>query len=255
MNPYTSRHLWPERFGVIMTLATNDPREAWGVLSPRAPSRMIEFISCQTSLSHHVLAPKGDEPMSDQNAEPTSGTDTAAVAVFDNHEFAEAAVKQLADAGLDITKVSVVGRGFHTEEKVTGFYNAGDRIKVWGKQGAFWGGLWGLLLGGLFMTIPFFGPVLVVGHFAMMVVAAAEGAVVVGGLSALGAALYSVGIPKDSALRYEEAVKADGFLVIVHGTDAEVERAKAILQRSHPTQLDMHESVRMNAPVPSPAQH
>lgn len=105
------------------------------------------------------------------------------------------------------------------------------------------------------MAIPFFRPVLVVGHFAMMVVAAAEGAIVVGGLSALGAALYSVGIPKDSALRYEEAVKADGFLVIVHGNDAEVERSKAILQRSHPTQLDTHEGVRMNPPVPATPQH
>lgn len=186
-----------------------------------------------------------------------SGTDTAAVAVFDNHEFADAAVKKLAKSGFDITRISVIGRGFHTEQNVSGLYNAGDRVKVWGSNGAFWGGLWGLFFGGLFMMIPFFGPIVVVGHLAMMVVAAVEGAVVVGGLSALGAALYSTGIPKDSVLRYEDAVKAEGFLVIVHGTDAEVARARAILANDHPTQLDVHEHLDMNPPAaarhPQPA--
>jgi hypothetical protein len=181
-----------------------------------------------------------------QNVQPALGTDTAAVAVFDNHEYAEAAVKQLASSGFDITKVSVIGRGFHTEQHVAGFYNVGDRIKVWGKEGAFWGGLWGLFVGGIFMTIPFFGPLMVVGHLTTMIAAAVEGAIVVGGLSAFGAALYSLGIPKDSVLRYEGIVKADGFLVIVHGTPSEVERARAILQNWHSTQLDIHEGLNMN---------
>jgi hypothetical protein len=86
--------------------------------------------------------------MTTQTRQPISGTDTAAVAVFDNHEFAAAAVKQLVDSGFDIKKVTVVGRGLHSEESVAGFYNAGDRVKFWGTNGAFWGGLWGLLMGG-----------------------------------------------------------------------------------------------------------
>jgi hypothetical protein len=180
-----------------------------------------------------------------------SSVETAAVAVFDNHEYAEAAVKQLAVAKFDITKMTVIGRGFHTEEKVAGFYNAGDRVKFWGKEGAFWGGMWGLLFGGVFMTIPLFGPVIVVGHFALMFAAAIEGAIVVGGLSALGAALYSIGIPKDTVLRYEEAVKADGFLVIVHGSASEIERARAILQNGHPTQLNVHAGINMSSPASS----
>ena len=184
-----------------------------------------------------------------QSVQQPSGTDTAAVAVFANHEFAEAAVKQLAASHFDITKISVVGRGVHTDEKVTGFYNAGDRVRIWGKNGAFWGGLWGLLMGGLFMTVPIVGPVVVVGHFAIMVAAAIEGAVVVGGLSALGAALYGLGIPKNSVLRYEEAVKADNFLVIVHGTPSEVESARAILQSGHPTELNVHQNLNMNPPA------
>src|SRR5271157_6241872 len=125
------------------------------------------------------------------------------VAVFANHPAAEAAVKQLTDAGIEMKHLSVVGKGYHTDEKVVGFYNTGDRIKFWGSRGAFWGGLWGLFFGGLFMTIPVVGHVVVLGYLAAVAVSAIEGAIVVGGLSALGAALYSSGIPKDSVVRYE----------------------------------------------------
>jgi hypothetical protein len=125
---------------------------------------------------------------------------SAVIAVFDDHQAAEVAVKKLADAGIDIKNLSVVGKGFHTDEHVVGFYNAGDRIKFWGKRGAFWGGLWGWLFGGIFMFIPVVGHVVMLGYFAAAALAAIEGAVVVGGVSALGAALYSIGIPKDKPL-------------------------------------------------------
>lgn len=120
----------------------------------------------------------------------------AVIAVFTDHDGAEAAVKKLADAGIDIKHLSVVGKGYHTDEKVVGFCNTGDRVKFWGKRGAFWGGLWGWLFGGVFMFVPPIGHVVVLGYLATAVVAAIEGAVVAGGLSALGAALYSSGIPK-----------------------------------------------------------
>ena len=57
-----------------------------------------------------------------------------------------------------------------------------------------------------------------------MVLAGIENAIVVGGLSALGAALYSLGIPKDSVLAYETAIKADDFLAMARGSAAETAR-------------------------------
>jgi hypothetical protein len=166
----------------------------------------------------------------------------AVIAVFDDHPSAEAAVKKLADAGIDIKHLSVVGKGYHTDEKVVGFYNTGDRVKFWGKRGAFWGGLWGWLFGGVFMFIPVVGHVVVLGYLATMAISAIEGAAVVGGLSALGAALYGSGIPKDSVLAYETAVKADGFLVTAHGPAEEVARAKAILVGLGASRVDLHET-------------
>ena len=168
----------------------------------------------------------------------------AVVAEFAHHRDAEDAVRKLASGGFDMTHFSIVGHGFHSEEKVVGFYNMGDRIKFWGKNGAFWGGVWSLFFGGIFLTIPVIGPVMVLGHLATMVVAAVEGAILVGGLSALGAALFSIGIPKDSVIQYEEAVKTDGFLVVAHGSTDEMARSKAILESSNPTRIDLHENVK-----------
>ena len=165
------------------------------------------------------------------------------VAVFDNHVAAESAVKKLGAAGFDIKNLSVVGKGYHTEEKVVGFYNAGDRIKFWGKRGAFWGSLWGLFVGGLFVTVPVLGQVVVLGYLATMAIGVLETAAVVGGLSALSAALYGIGIPKDSVIQYETALKADGFMVVAHGTAEEMARAKAVLGTTGPKSVDLHAGV------------
>ena len=162
------------------------------------------------------------------------------VAVFSDRNAAEAAVKKLAAAGFEMKNLSVVGKGYHTDEKVVGFYNTGDRIKFWGSRGAFWGGFWGLFFAGLFMTIPVVGHVAVLGYLAAVAAAGIENAIVVGGLSALGAALYSIGIPKDSVIEYETAVKADDFLVMAHGAAEDMTRAKAILDTMNPNRLDQY---------------
>ena len=171
------------------------------------------------------------------------------IAVFTDHQAAETAVKKLTAAGFEMKNLSVVGKGYHTEEKVVGFYNVGDRVKFWGKLGAFWGGLWGLFFGGLFMAIPVVGHVIVLGYLAAMAVSAVESAVVVGGLSALGAALYSIGVPKDSVIQYESALKADSFLVMAHGGAEEIVRAKAILGTANPSRLDVHAGAKALGPA------
>jgi hypothetical protein len=157
--------------------------------------------------------------------------DNAVIAVFDSHERAEEIVKDLQRSGFDMRKLSIIGKGFHSEEQPVGFYTTGERVKFWGGTGALWGGLWGLLVGAAFFWIPGVGPLAVGGPLVAILVGALEGAVVVGGLSAFGAALYSLGVPKESILQYETAVKADKFLVIAHGDAAEVERARSIMER------------------------
>lgn len=175
----------------------------------------------------------------------------AVVAVFSDHNGAEAAIRKLAGGGLDMKHFSIVGKGYHTEETVIGFYNTGDRIKFWGQNGAVWGGLWGLFFGGILMTVSPIGPVMVLGHLAAMVFAAIEGAVIFGGLSALGAAMFSIGIPKDSVIQYEQALKADGFLIVAHGPVEEMARAKSMLETMNPIDIDLHRDVKDMAKPPA----
>jgi len=168
---------------------------------------------------------------------------SAVVGIYNSHTEAEASIKELERSGFDMKKLSIVGKDYHTEEHVVGYYNAGDRMKVWGKLGAFWGGFWGLLFGSALFFIPGIGPVVVFGPLVGWIVGALEGAVVVGGLSALGAGLYSIGIPKDSIMQYEAALKSDKFLVIAHGTTDEVSRAKDILETTGAEKIAAHPGV------------
>ena len=163
------------------------------------------------------------------------------VAIYDSHTAAEAAVKELHKSKFDMKQLSIVGKDYHTEEHVVGYYTTGDRMKYWGKLGAFWGGLWGFLFGSAFFWIPGIGPLVVAGPLVSWIVGALEGATLYGGLSALGAGLYSIGIPKDSILNYETAIKSDKFLVIVHGTRDQVANAKDILGKTGASGVTAHQ--------------
>ena len=72
------------------------------------------------------------------------------------------------------------------------------------------------------------------------IIGALEGAVIIGGLSAIGAALYGMGIPKDSVLKYETSLKSNKFLLVAHGTGEEVGKARKILERTSAIETTIH---------------
>ncbi|TAK09155.1 permease [bacterium] len=164
----------------------------------------------------------------------------AMIAIYNTHTEAEEGIKQLQKSGFDMKKLSIVGKDYQTEEDVVGYYNTGDRVKYWGKLGAFVGGIWGLLFGAAFFVLPGIGPVFVAGPLVSWIVAALEGAAVGGGLSALGAGLYSIGIPKNKIVEYETAIKAGKFLLVAHGTADEAAKAREILDETGVAALSSH---------------
>jgi hypothetical protein len=165
------------------------------------------------------------------------------IARFAYHFQAETALKMLARASFDASRLSIVGRGYRAEKNVVGFHNAGGQVRIWGNYGASWGGLGGLSTGGVFLTSPLIGPVVALGALAAIITSAIEGAIMVDGVTAFGTALCSLGIPKDGVLEYERALKAHGFLVFVHGTAREAARAKSILAAVKPMHLEVHQGV------------
>jgi len=149
--------------------------------------------------------------------------------VFNTHIEAEQAIQSLSRAGFDMKKLSLVGKGYHTEEHPLGFYTTGDRIKTWGGMGAFWGGIWGLLFAPAVFFLPGLGLMAMAGPIVAALVSGLEGAVVVGGLSALDAALIQIGMPKDQVIKYETALKVDKYVLLVHGSADEVAKVHTVL--------------------------
>jgi uncharacterized membrane protein len=90
-------------------------------------------------------------------------TNSSVVAVYRGHAEAGEAVNELQRSGVDLQKLPIVGKGYHTDEQVVGCDNAGDRMKNWGKTGAFCRGFWGVLFGSAFFVVPGIGPILVAG--------------------------------------------------------------------------------------------
>lgn len=171
--------------------------------------------------------------------ETTNLTDHS-VAVFATHDQAEAAIKSLSGAGYDMKNLSIIGQDYHTEERPVGFFNTEKRMWSWGKYGAFWGTIWGLLFGSAFMFLPGIGHVM----FAGYIIGALEGAFIGGSFGVIGGALASLGVPEDSLVEYETALKAGSFLVLAHGTEAEVQRAKELLAQTPATRVDSYSTTR-----------
>jgi len=168
---------------------------------------------------------------------------SATIAIFNTHVEAEEAVRELQRAGFDMQKLSIVGKDDHSDEHVVGFYNVGDRMKYWGTLGAFWGALWGFLVGAAFFRVPGIGPLVVGGPLVSWIIGALEGEPLVGGLTVLGAGLYSIGIPKDSILQYETLLKSGKFLLMLHGTAEETAKAHDILNQLKAIESSIHHGI------------
>ena len=160
------------------------------------------------------------------------------IAIYANHDQAEAGLKVLQGSDFDIRNLSIIGQNYETEERPLGFVNSGDRMLTWGKLGAFWGTIWGLLFGSAMLFVPGLGYLM----FGGWIVSALEGAVIGGGLAALGGALASVGVPENSVVKYESQLKAGSFLLIAHGDKAQTERAKELLASTLPIDLESYAS-------------
>jgi hypothetical protein len=171
-----------------------------------------------------------------------------ALFIYNTHVDAEDAIRTLGKSGFDVKKLSLIGKGYHSEEHPVGFYTVGDRIKTWGGVGAFWGGIWGLLLAPAVFVLPGLGLLAMAGPIVSALVGALEGAVVVGGVSGLVAAMTQVGVPKDQVIKYETALKADKYVLLVHGDSSDMAKARSALSSAKVWESDAQSVVSAAAP-------
>src|SRR5262249_8077058 len=91
---------------------------------------------------------------------------SSVVAVYPDHAGAEQAIRQLHEDGFALGDLSIVGRDFQVTEEPFGFVSRGDYARAGAETGAWFGGLFGLLIGAGFLILPGLGPVVVAGPIA-----------------------------------------------------------------------------------------
>jgi uncharacterized membrane protein len=148
------------------------------------------------------------------------------IAVCNTYEKAEQLVTTLQQSGFNMKKLSIIGKSTHQETEVMGNFTTDNEMKGWKKNGAFWGGLWGMVYGSGFFLIPDIGSVIMAGPFVASFVSSIEEGNIDEGLSALGVAFYKLGIPKNSILKYESDLNSDKFLILTHGILKDIEEVK-----------------------------
>jgi uncharacterized membrane protein len=167
------------------------------------------------------------------------GDKNSVVAVYSRASDAEDAVRKLQRAGVDMKTLSVVGRDA-SGEKVVGYSNSGDCIKFWGRNGRFWGVLCGCLFGAALFVVPGIENLVVLGPLVNAIGGVIDDTALVGGLSILGAGLFSLGISQKSVLQYETAIRANKFLLIGYGTEGDVIKAHEIIETTNVTDCALH---------------
>lgn len=172
------------------------------------------------------------------------------LAVFQNEAAAQSALDSLITRDFPLDRMSVLGRASASGDDPLGIYypTAGERIRGWGKMGAFWGGLFGLLGGaaGMFM-LPGVGLMVALGPLAEALVTTAAGAGIGGGVMMGGAALshiaqaiHRMGVPEDRIEALQDHLREGHYLVMLIVGEGEAEPSVGVLERAGADQVETH---------------
>ena len=165
---------------------------------------------------------------------------SSVVGVYATLALAESAVKKLDEGKFPIQQISVVAKNIQDEKKVHGYVTACDVSKAGAKTGAWMGGIFGLLVGAAFIWVPGVGPALIAGPLAAALLGGVEGALAGSAMGGILSGLAAWGISKKQILKYEESVKAGSYLLVAHGSPAEVAQAQKLLQGTGAVELNVH---------------
>jgi len=169
--------------------------------------------------------------------------------VYDDYPTAEGVVRELRDAGLADSNISIVASnadGWHKPGSSTvdpkhdkdrdGRDDRAEGAATGGGIGAVAGGAVGVLTGLGLLAIPGVGPVVAAGRLASL----AAGAVAGGAVGGLVGALVESGTSKENAELYAEAVRRGGAIVTAKVPDSDEGKYIAIMEEPS---IDLDERV------------
>ena len=171
----------------------------------------------------------------------TKEDNSSVTAILTDNAGAKKAIKELKNCGLEMKKLSVVWKDNQAENYVVGFHTRAEPMRCQDKRDLIGGECWGDLVNVAFLTIPEVGPIIVAGPVAGWIISALEGSIFIGGMSALGAGLVTLGIPRRAVFKYEIAIKAGKFVLITLGTDEDSKRVRRVLEKTTAEDIYTHE--------------
>ncbi|MGV2826396.1 hypothetical protein [Myxosarcina sp. GI1(2024)] len=157
-----------------------------------------------------------------------------AIGTFATRSNAETALRELRDVGFNMDKISVIARNLEPKENLSGAevkppsQQAKGAAKVGVATGAATGGLMGLIGGLGVLALPGVGAAAELG---IVLAHTLLGSSIGAGGGGLVGALLGWGIPEKQAKYYDNSVSKGFYLVLLEGTEAEIDGARAVLQK------------------------
>jgi hypothetical protein len=156
-----------------------------------------------------------------------------AIGVFPHRRDAEAAITELRDAGFPLNQVSLIAKDSPNglDNNLGAANKANEGAKAGAATGGALGGLGGLLVGLGALAIPGVGPIIAGGAVATALATTVAGGAIGAAAGGIAGGLVGLGIPEDRARVYSDRFQRGDYLVIVDGTEAEIQQAEIILKR------------------------
>ena len=175
-----------------------------------------------------------------------STTERTVSAIFQQREQIDNVVRRLLDRGIPRDHISVIGKNFHSETKITGFITKKDVILGGLRQGGIFGSIFGSALGLLtgvgVLFVPFIGTVVAAGPIGGALLGAATGAIAGGAGGGLASALATLGMPEEKAAIYQTRVEAGEFLVAANVSEDKAGEIQLLLQSAGGEETHVNET-------------
>lgn len=177
---------------------------------------------------------------SGQAANVNLGGRRRAIGVFEHRRDAEDALTDLRSNGFSMDQVSIIAKDIDRQGGIGNAVpqagnlqgnKADEGAKAGAATGGALGGLGGLLVGLGTLAIPGIGPVLAGGAAATALATALTGGAIGAAAGGLSGGLVGLGIPEDRAKVYNDRFNRGDYLVMIDGTEDEIRRAEALLNR------------------------
>jgi len=177
---------------------------------------------------------------------PTYRAERTLSAIFKHQTDIDQAVRRLIDRNVPQDHISVMGRNFESETRISGFISKKDVILGGLRTGAVFGSLIGslfsLLSGVGVLFIPFVGSVVAAGPIGTALLGAAGGAIAGSAGAGIASFLTTLGMPEDKAAIYQTRLTAGEYILMVEVPADKSGEYQLLLENAGGEDLHMSES-------------